>query len=55
MRRILAALSNTMETGDVTTLANPDCVEEIRRMVQVEAPVVMKDVPEDVKRFGENE
>ena len=27
MRRVLAAISNTMDTGDVTTLANPDIVE----------------------------
>jgi len=34
MRRILAAISNRREIGDVTTLANPDVVEEIRKMVQ---------------------
>jgi len=28
MRRVLAALSNTMSTGDITTLANPDVVEK---------------------------
>ena len=55
MRRVLAAISNTMDTGDVTTLANPEIVEEIRKQVQGEGPVVMKDGPEDVKRFGENE
>jgi len=55
MRRVLAAISNTMDTGDVTTLANPDVVEQIRRQVQGEGSVVMKEGPEDVKRFGENE
>jgi acetyl-CoA synthetase len=55
MRRILAAISNTMDTGDVTTLANPEIVEQIRRQVQGEGPVVMREGPEDVKRFGENE
>lgn len=55
MRRVLAAISNTMDTGDVTTLANPEIVELIRRQVQGEGPVVMKEGPEDVKRFGENE
>ncbi len=55
MRRILAAISNTMDTGDVTTLANPEIVEQIRRQVQGEGPVVMKEGPEDVKRFGEQE
>ena len=55
MRRILAAISNTMDTGDVTTLANPEIVEQIRRQVQGEGPVVMKEGPEDVKQFGEQE
>ena len=55
MRRILAAISNTMDVGDVTTLANPEIVEQIRRQVQGEGPVVMKEGPEDVKRFGEQE
>src|SRR5207248_806237 len=30
MRRVLAAISNSMDTGDVTTLANPEIVELIR-------------------------
>ena len=34
MRRVLAAISNGRDIGDVTTLANPQIVEEIRRMVQ---------------------
>jgi acetyl-CoA synthetase len=55
MRRILAAISNTMDTGDVTTLANPEIVEQIRRQVQGEGPVVLREGPEDVKRFGEQE
>ena len=55
MRRILAAISNTMDTGDVTTLANPDIVEQIRKQVQGEGPRVMQEGPEDLKRFGENE
>ena len=33
MRRILAALSNGRDVGDVTTLANPEIVEEIRRIL----------------------
>jgi len=52
MRRVLAAISNTIDTGDVTTLANPDVVESIRKLVQGEGPVVLKDAPEDVKLFG---
>lgn len=33
MRRVLAALSNKQDPGDVTTLANPEVVEEIRQMI----------------------
>ncbi len=53
MRRVLAAISNTMDIGDVTTLANPDVVEEIRVMVQGKEKVATKEAPEDLKRFGE--
>ena len=55
MRRVLAAISNSMDTGDVTTLANPDVVDLIRRQVQGEGPVVLKEGPEDVKQFGATE
>jgi acetyl-CoA synthetase len=55
MRRVLAAISNSMDTGDVTTLANPDIVDIIRRQIQGEGPVVLKEGPEDLKLFGENE
>ena len=34
MRRVLASISNGRDVGDVTTLANPDVVEQIRQMVQ---------------------
>jgi acetyl-CoA synthetase len=34
MRRVLASISNGRDIGDVTTLANPDVVEDIRQMVQ---------------------
>jgi acetyl-CoA synthetase len=34
MRRVLAAISNGRDIGDVTTLANPEIVREIREMVQ---------------------
>ena len=53
MRRVLAAVSNALDIGDVTTLANPEVVEEIRKMVQGEGVVVTKEGPEDLKRFGE--
>jgi acetyl-CoA synthetase len=55
MRRVLAAISNTMDVGDVTTLANPEIVEQIRKQVQGAAPVAMQQGPEDIKRFGEQE
>ena len=34
MRRILASISNFNDVGDVTTLANPQIVEQIRKQVQ---------------------
>ena len=34
MRRVLAAISNQKDVGDVTTLANPDIVDEIKELVQ---------------------
>ena len=36
MRRVIAAVSNFAEVGDVTTLANPEIVDEIRHHVQSE-------------------
>ncbi|MFQ6017631.1 MAG: acetate--CoA ligase [Kiloniellaceae bacterium] len=53
MRRVLAAISNTMDIGDVTTLANPDIVEEVRVLVQGREKRAAKEGPEDLKRFGE--
>jgi len=52
MRRVLAALSNNMNTGDITTLANPDVVENVRVMVQGKDAVALADGPEDLKKFG---
>ncbi|HZD41905.1 MAG TPA: acetate--CoA ligase [Terriglobales bacterium] len=59
MRRVIAAVSNFMEVGDVTTLANPEVVETIRKLVQAEKAKrgeIPKDVPkevlEEIKRFG---
>jgi len=34
MRRVLGAISNKADEGDVTTLANPEIVDEIKKMVQ---------------------
>jgi acetyl-CoA synthetase len=52
MRRVLAAISNDLDVGDITTLANPDVVEQIRVQVQGKEKVARKDGPEDIKRFG---
>ena len=32
MRRVLAAISNNEDAGDISTLANPEIVDEIRKM-----------------------
>jgi acetyl-CoA synthetase len=53
MRRVLAAISNHMDTGDITTLANPDIVEQIRVLVQGRTTGPLKEGPEDIKRFGD--
>jgi hypothetical protein len=55
MRRVLAAVSNRMNTGDITTLANPDVVEKVRELVQGKEPVRLQDGPEDVRQFGTSE
>jgi acetyl-CoA synthetase len=55
MRRVLAAISNTLDTGDITTLANPDIVEQIRQHVQGKEKVATKEGPEDLKQFGKEE
>ncbi len=54
MRRVLAAISNTLDIGDVMTLANPDVVEEIRVLVQGKKKVATKKGPEDIARFGDD-
>jgi len=36
MRRVIAGISNFSDVGDITTLANPEIVEEIRRQVHSE-------------------
>jgi acetyl-CoA synthetase len=55
MRRVLAAISNDMNVGDISTLANPEIVEQIRVQVQGEGPIEKKEGPEDIKQFGSNE
>jgi acetyl-CoA synthetase len=59
MRRVIAAISNFTDTGDVTTLANPEIVEDIRQQVQ-EAKLAQGEKPkelsetevEEIKSFG---
>jgi len=57
MRRVLAAISNRRDVGDVTTLANPDVVEQIRTMVQGKEAITAKQeaLPEDIAKFGQVE
>ncbi len=59
MRRVIASISNFADVGDVTTLANPEIVDDIRHHVQT-AKVATDDVPrdlteaefEEIKKFG---
>ena len=53
MRRVLAAISNRMDTGDITTLANPDIVEQIRQLVQGRSVGPLQEGPADIKLFGD--
>jgi acetyl-CoA synthetase len=47
MRRVIAAVSNFAEVGDVTTLANPEVVDGIRHQVQ-SVKVAKGDVPREL-------
>jgi acetyl-CoA synthetase len=59
MRRVIAGISNFADVGDVTTLANPEIVDDIRQHVQAEK-VARGEVPreltakemEEIKAFG---
>ena len=59
MRRVIASISNFADVGDVTTLANPEIVDDIRHHVQSEK-VARDDVPreltevefEEIRKFG---
>jgi acetyl-CoA synthetase len=59
MRRVIASVSNFADVGDVTTLANPEIVDDIRHHVQT-AKVASNDVPrqltqselEEISKFG---
>jgi acetyl-CoA synthetase len=59
MRRVIAATSNFTDTGDITTLANPEIVEKIRQQVQTakrargEAPKELSEAElNEIKNFG---
>ena len=54
MRRVVAAISNFMDPGDTTTLANPEIVEEIDKQVR-EAKAGMGIVPEEERHKLEME
>jgi acetyl-CoA synthetase len=62
MRRVIASISNFTDVGDITTLANPDVVEDIRHYVQSEK-VARGDEPRQlsaeelaaIKAFGSSE
>jgi acetyl-CoA synthetase len=62
MRRVIAGISNFADVGDVTTLANPEIVDEIRHHVESEK-VARGEVPREltpeevasIKAFGQAE
>jgi acetyl-CoA synthetase len=62
MRRVIAGISNFADVGDITTLANPEIVDEIRHHVQSEK-VAHGETPreltpeemEEIKAFGRAE
>src|SRR5579859_283880 len=62
MRRVIAGISNFTDVGDVSTLANPEIVEDIRQHVQSEK-VARGEEPrelsekelEEIKSFGQAE
>ncbi len=62
MRRVIAGISNFTDVGDITTLANPEIVEDVRHHVQSQK-VSRGEVPreltaaeaEEIKAFGQAE
>ena len=62
MRRVIAGISNFTDVGDITTLANPEVVDEIRERVQSEKKArgeVPKELSaseaEELQKFGQAE
>jgi acetyl-CoA synthetase len=62
MRRVIAGISNFADVGDVTTLANPEIVDDIRHQIQSEK-VAHGEVPRElteqeaaeIQAFGQSE
>jgi acetyl-CoA synthetase len=62
MRRVIAGISNFADVGDVSTLANPEIVDDIRHRIQAEK-LAFGEVPrpltpqeaEEIKAFGHAE
>ncbi len=54
MRRVIASISNFTDVGDVSTLANPDIVEEIQEQVQG-AKKEKEEVPKDLSEKEKEE
>jgi acetyl-CoA synthetase len=62
MRRVIASISNFADVGDITTLANPEIVEDVRHQVQT-TKVMRGDLPrplspdelEEIRQFGQVE
>jgi acetyl-CoA synthetase len=54
MRRVIAAVSNFTDVGDVTTLANPEIVDGIRHQVQ-SAKLANGDVPRELSQTEQAE
>jgi acetyl-CoA synthetase len=62
MRRVIASISNFADVGDVTTLANPEIVEDIRHHVQSEKlahgeeprELTPQEI-EEIRKFGQAE
>jgi acetyl-CoA synthetase len=54
MRRVIASVSNFTDVGDVTTLANPEVVEQIRHHVQAEK-LAHGEVPRELTEAEEAE
>ena len=62
MRRVIAGISNFTDVGDITTLANPEVVEQIKHHVQSEElsrgqlpPKLSAQEEADIQAFGKAE